>query len=226
MTSEVQGPGNRLQHLLTFCVYVRDYVLLTSWADETEMELERQMKSMELEKEQQQGGGGRGVSGANNNRGGRGRGARGRGWNSFSHGEHDDRIGGPEDGDLDYVRQTSDISWGRPGEGKVEQQWGRKDRRGDRQVHERQVQERQVHERQETQVQDLRVQLQGGQRTVVDQVEGSEGPVPDLRSKLSQRRGEGNKDLREDLNNRRAGGGEEGDERPLSPRERERLRNR
>merc|ERR550532_856094 len=240
MTSEVQGPGNRLQHLLTFCVYVRDYVLLTSWADETEMELERQMKSMELEKEQYQGGGGRGVSGANNNRGGRGRGARGRGWNSFSHGEHDDRIGGPEDGDLDYVRQTSDISWGRPGEGKVEQQWGRKDRRGDRQVHERHVQERpvqerQVHERPEKQVQDLRVQLQGGQRTVVDQVEGSEGPVPDLRSKLSQRRGEGNKDLREDLNNRRAGGGEEGDERPLSPRdqqrraaaeERERLRNR
>lgn len=134
-----------------------------------------------------------------------------------------------------HCRQSSDTSWGRPGEGKVEQQWGRKDRRGDRQVHERQVQERQVHERHETQVQDLRVQLQGGQRTVVDQVEGSEVPVPDLRSKLSQRRGEGNKDLREDLNSRRAGGGEEGDERPLSPRdqqrraaaeERERLRNR
>ena len=131
----------------------------------------------------------------------------------------------------DHCRQSSDISWGRPGEGKVEQQWGRKDRRGDRQV-----QERQVQERAEPQVQDLRVQLQGGQRTVVDQVEGSEGPVPDLRSKLSQRRGEGNKDLREDLNSRRAGGGgEEGDERPLSPRdqqrraaaeERERLRNR
>ena len=77
---------------------------ITSWADETEMELERQMKSMELEKEQHQGGGGRGVSGANNNRGGRGRGARGRGWNSFSHGEHDDRIAGPEDGDSEYVR--------------------------------------------------------------------------------------------------------------------------
>ena len=76
---------------------------ITSWADETEMELERQMKSMELEKEQQQGGGGRGVSGAAG-RGGRGRGARGRGWNSFSHGEHDDRIGGPEDGDSEYVR--------------------------------------------------------------------------------------------------------------------------
>ena len=79
---------------------------ITSWADETEMELERQMKSMELEKEQQQqgGGGGRGVSGAGGSRGGRGRGARGRGWNNFSHGEHDDRIGGPEDGDLEYVR--------------------------------------------------------------------------------------------------------------------------
>merc|ERR1719234_1561552 len=218
------------------------------------MELERQMKSMELEKEQQQqgggGGGGRGVAGgAAHGRGGRGRGARGRGWNSFSHGEHDDRIGGPEDGDLEYVRQSSDTSWGRPGEGKVEQQWGKKDRRGDRQVQERhvqerqvqerQVQERQVHERQEVQVQDLQVQLQGGQRTVVDQEESSEGPVADLRSKLSQKRGEGgNKDLREDLNNRRAaggGGGEEGDERPLSPREqqrkaaaeeRERLRNR
>ena len=132
-----------------------------------------------------------------------------------------------------HFRQSSDTSWGRPGEGKVEQQWGRKDRRGDRQV-----QERQVHEKQEMPVQDLRVQLQGGQRTVVDQEESLEGPVPDLRSKLSQRRGEGgNKDLREDLNNRRAagGGGEEGDERPLSPREqqrkaaaeeRERLRNR
>merc|ERR1719234_2865467 len=115
------------------------------------MELERQMKSMELEKEQQQQEGGRGVAGgAAHGRGGRGRGARGRGWNSFSHGEHDDRIGGPEDGELEYVRQSSDTSWGRPGEGKVEQQWGRKDRRGDRQVQERQVQERQVHERQDT----------------------------------------------------------------------------
>merc|ERR550534_2761807 len=192
------------------------------------MELERQMKSMELEKEAggQPQQGGRGVAGAGG-RGGRGRGARGRGWNNFSHGEHDDRMGGPDDGDQEYVRQSSDISWGRPAEGRVEhQQWGRKDRRGGER------QDQRGGDRQDHQVQDLRVQLQGGQRTVVDQVEGYEGPPADLRSKLSQRRGEGNRDLREDLNNRRA---EEGEERPLSPRaeqrraaaeERERLRNR
>ena len=211
------------------------------------------MKSMELEKEgggqPQQGGRGVAVAGG---RGGRGRGARGRGWNNFSHGEHDDRMGGPDDGDQEYVRyliiksianksmlniiseylrQSSDISWGRPGEGRVEhQQWGRKERRGGER------QDQRGGERQDHQVQirsgAVRVQLQGGQRTVVDQVEGSEGPPADLRSKLSQRRGEGNRDLREDLNNRRA---EEGEERPLSPRaeqrraaaeERERLRNR
>merc|ERR1719328_618484 len=146
---------------------------------------------MELEKEgggqPQQGG--RGVAGA----GGR---------------------GGRDDGDQEYVRQSSDISWGRPGEGRVEhQQWGRKEKRGGER------QDQRGGERQDHQVQirsgAVRVQLQGGQRTVVDQVEGSEGPPADLRSKLSQRRGEGNRDLREDLNKRRA---EEGEERPLSPR--------
>ena len=63
------------------------------------------MKSMELEKEAggQPQQGGRGVAGAGG-RGGRGRGARGRGWNNFSHGEHDDRMGGPDDSDQEYVR--------------------------------------------------------------------------------------------------------------------------
>ena len=134
----------------------------------------------------------------------------------------------------------SDTSWGRPGEqGRLDQDRGGS-KRGERRGGSGGAGGGRGGEGGEK-LPDLRVQLQGGNRTVgqfepQEEAGGGVGSSVDLRAKLTnQRRGGGGgegRDLREDLQGRR---GEVEEERALSPREqqrktaaeeRERLRNR